>query len=403
MSQSAPQNGARPRSLPGATVLQIVPVLNEADVARAAVDVARALLRSGTRAIIAGRDGPLVSELQNSGAEWVHLDTTTANPLRLRANGRVIRDLVASERIDVIHARCRSALLSTSPFRPKSPAWLVASEIHPLAQPLRTDRRTARAVRMVDRLVAPSRFLARAFVEECGISETQITVIPLRIDTARFDPSAVSRERAAVLRRSWKVMPDERLILVPGRIDPVKGQLTLVETVRILVNGGMRKTVFILAGDAHAHPDYVRAIRERAKAQGVAHLIRLIGACSDMPAAYVAVDFVALPAAEPPSIAVSAAEALAMARPVIASRIGALPEIVLGPPSASESVRTGWLTPPDDPFALAQAVASALAVDANAYRDISRRARHLAETQFTPTHIAAGTLAVYTSLLEGRG
>ena len=48
-----------PRTLAGATILQIVPALREEPVARTAVDVANALLQSGARALIAAEDGPL--------------------------------------------------------------------------------------------------------------------------------------------------------------------------------------------------------------------------------------------------------------------------------------------------------------------------------------------------------
>src|SRR6185503_138027 len=50
------------RGLPGATVLQILPALAETPAARAAVDRAVALLRSGARVIVAAEEGPLNSE-----------------------------------------------------------------------------------------------------------------------------------------------------------------------------------------------------------------------------------------------------------------------------------------------------------------------------------------------------
>ena len=45
-----------------------------------AVDLAVALLRSGARVIVAAEDGPLNSELQGLGGEWVRL--VTATPIR---------------------------------------------------------------------------------------------------------------------------------------------------------------------------------------------------------------------------------------------------------------------------------------------------------------------------------
>ena len=50
-----------------------------------------------------------------------------------------------------------------------------------------------------------------------------------------------------------------------------------------------------------------------------------------------------VPAIEPQTFGRAAAEALAMGRPVVASAVGALPEIVLAPPHVPADERTGWL------------------------------------------------------------
>jgi glycosyltransferase involved in cell wall biosynthesis len=94
---------------------------------------------------------------------------------------------------------------------------------------------------------------------------------------------------------------------------------------------------------------------------------------------------------------------MAMARPVIASNVGALPEVVLALPNVLESARTGWLAEPDDPVSFAQALAAALAVEALAYGAIGTRARRLANQFFTPARAAAAVLDVYANLFEGRG
>jgi glycosyltransferase involved in cell wall biosynthesis len=227
-------------------------------------------------------------------------------------------------------------------------------------------------------------------------------VIPRRIDQ-RFDPPAISPERAMVLRRSWKIGRGHRVVLVPGQIDPAKGQLTMVEVARLLTNGGLRGVTFVLAGDNRQHFDYARRIAAQAEAHGVAHLIRQIGACADMAGAYLASDFVAIPQIEPPAFSLAAAEAMAMGRPVIASNVGAIGEIVLAPPRVQDAERTGWLAEPDDPVSFARAIAAALAAEAWTYNAIGTHARHLAGRFFTPARTAAAALSLYASLFEGRG
>jgi glycosyltransferase involved in cell wall biosynthesis len=158
----------------------------------------------------------------------------------------------------------------------------------------------------------------------------------------------------------------------------------------------------VLAGDNRQHFDYAKTIATQAEAHGVAHLIRQIGVCPDMAGAYLAADLVAIPQLEPPAFPLAAAEAMAMARPVVATNVGALPEIVLAPPHVLESARTGWLAEPDDPLSFARALAEALAAEASVYSAIGTRARRLANQFFTPARTAAAALDLYANLFEGR-
>ena len=106
MTASHEDTQAPPRTLAGATILQIVPALREEPVARTALDVARALLASGARALIAAEEGPLVEDLRAAGGEWISLVNSTKNPLRLRGCTKALERLIASERVDIIQL-CR--------------------------------------------------------------------------------------------------------------------------------------------------------------------------------------------------------------------------------------------------------------------------------------------------------
>src|SRR2546423_12166408 len=90
------------RGLPGATVLHVLTALTETPAARAAVDTAVALLRSGARVIVAAEDGPLNSELQGLGGEWVRLGTETANPPAPSRHARPLAHLVSTARRDLV-------------------------------------------------------------------------------------------------------------------------------------------------------------------------------------------------------------------------------------------------------------------------------------------------------------
>jgi glycosyltransferase involved in cell wall biosynthesis len=131
-------------------------------------------------------------------------------------------------------------------------------------------------------------------------------------------------------------------------------------------------------------------------------LFRYGGRCSDWPAALAAADFVVMPALTPQILGRPIPESQAMARPVIASAIGILPENMLAPPRMPKALRTGWLVPPGDASALAQTISEALAYDLADYRALAARARQFAQFMFSPQNVAASVLNVYSGLLSGR-
>src|SRR4030095_9183591 len=116
-----------PRTLAGATILQIVPALREEAVARTAWIVARALLQSGARALVAAEDGPLVAELKAFGGEWVPLVNATVNPFKLRSAARKLEQLIASHRVDIVHAQSIGGAWSANLAAAQVAVWLVAT------------------------------------------------------------------------------------------------------------------------------------------------------------------------------------------------------------------------------------------------------------------------------------
>ena len=89
-----------------------------------------------------------------------------------------------------------------------------------------------------------------------------------------------------------------------------------------------------------------------------------------------------------------AAEAMAVGRPVVASRVAALPQLV-------EEGGTGLLTPPADPNALAQAIEPLLADDARRAR-FGAAARDKARHHWHPAEVAKQTVAIYQTVLADK-
>jgi glycosyltransferase involved in cell wall biosynthesis len=394
-----PAAEAAPRSLAGATVLQLVPALRDDPVGHAAIEIALALLQSGARAIVAGEGGPLVGDLRAFGGEWLPMPIDTANPLRVRRNARMLHDLIGAERIDIMHAHCATAAWSALAATHRQPVFLVTSFPDRPSSNSWPAVLIGRSLARGDRIIAPSSFMSRMMIERYAISPERVTVIPRAVDTAVFSPEAVSADRIAALRRVWGVLPDMRIVLVPGRVAPWNGQMSVVDAARLVVGGGDRNIVFVFTGEDRSHPHYARALRRRAQMQSVDTLCRFVGHCADMPAGLGAADVVVVPALRAPLSGRAAAEAQAMGRPVVTTTLGVLPENVLCPPRMRDDLRTGWLVRPGNVGEIARAVTAALALPVTAYDALGARARQFAEFMFSPQSVAEGIRGVYTSLL----
>ena len=387
-----------PRTLAGATVLQIVPALREEPAARTALIVAHALLQSGARALIAGAAGPLVAELNGFGGEWVPLVNATANPFKLRSGARQLEQLIASERVDIVHAQSIGAAWIANMAAAQIAVWLVAT-LPDVSAASGLRGYWASALARADWVITPSNFAAAPMIARYKIPRERLTIVPRSIDIDAFDASAIVPERVAALRKSWRISTNERIVLVPGRVAPWNGQLTLPEVARALLNGGVRGFVFVLAGEHQSHGKYARFVAREAQAKGVGALFRLAGHCRDMPAAFAAADTVVLPAIEPPLLGRTVAQAQAIGRPVVTSDVGVLPEHVAAPPELPEDVRTGWVAKAGDASAFAGALSAALSLDDVAYRAMAARARQFAHYMFSPESVATATRAIYTALL----
>ena len=88
---AADAEGARvlPRSLAGATIMQIVPALNDEPMVRETLGIAHALVHAGTRAIVAGAAGPLVDHLKTFGGEWLPFANASWSPRKLRRKNSI--------------------------------------------------------------------------------------------------------------------------------------------------------------------------------------------------------------------------------------------------------------------------------------------------------------------------
>jgi teichuronic acid biosynthesis glycosyltransferase TuaC len=202
-------------------------------------------------------------------------------------------------------------------------------------------RRLQWALPRVARVVAVSRPLAEA-AAALGAPRDRIDVVPNGVDREVFRPS----DRAEA-RRALGLPLEAPLVLYVGHVTAPKGAGDLLEAFELLA-GRMSSAHLVLVGDGAELEAY------RARARRLGSRVRFVGAepHERIPTWLAACDVLCLPSWNEgmPNVVL---EALASGRAVVASRVGAVSEVVTGPPHA--------LVPPRDPAALARALEATLA------------------------------------------
>lgn len=384
--------------LAGRTVLQLVPDLTGASGAeRDVVDVAAALVQAGARALVAGPHGPLVGELQARGAEWLPLPTDSPQIGRTLANVRRLRRLIRAERVGIVHARSRAPAWSAFLATRLIGVPLVTSHSGPYAGRSLLARLYNGIMAQGDSVLVSSRFGRDQVIRRHPRAAERITVVPRGIDLAAFDPEAVPLYHVDRQREDWDATAEERVILLPGRLVPWKGQAVLIEAVKRLIARGAGPLRLVLAGEAKAGSDYLKRLARRIESDDLGDHVAVAEAPRDMAVALMAADIVVLPSTEPEAFARAVLEAMALGRPLIVADHGAQAE----PVRHHGTERTGWLVPPGDVGALADALGEALALDEEARAGLARRARHLVARHFSRQQEVMATIDAYARLVSG--
>jgi D-inositol-3-phosphate glycosyltransferase len=251
-------------------------------------------------------------------------------------------------------------------------------------------------IESADAIVAATPLDRAQMVWNYGADAGRIRIVPCGVDLRRFRPHDPAAARAALDLPA----PPHRLLLLVGRIEPLKGIDALIRAVALL---GERHpewrgnlTALVVGGASEdERSDWNNEQRRldalRAKL-GVADAVRFLGACpqEQLPLLYGAADVVTMPS-HYESFGMAALEGLACGRPVVATSAG-------GPALVIEDGVSGLLTPPDNSLALADKLEALLADDARRMA-LGVAARERARRFGWPT-IAGEILDVYRETLE---
>jgi len=310
-----------------------------------------------------------------------------AAPAFVRAFGGLLREI----RPHFVHVQYQeTGYLPIRTARRHAPR--VLATVHATADRFgRNVRRVRQAAALCDAMLCVSAATERSlFGDAAAFDEALLRggrrhfTLPNVVDLAEADAIAAETD-AAVLRRQLNLAAGP-VVVALGRLKRVKGQDVLLEALPA-IRAAAPGAQLLLVGAGRAD----EALRRRARQLGVDRAVVFAGEMPRREAlrALMVADVVAMPSRSE-SFGLAAAEAMAFARPVVASDVGGLGEVVA-------DGQTGTLVPPGDPPALAAAVA-ALLNDAQRRRTFGAAGRRRAEREFAADVFARRLLTLYRAL-----
>ena len=384
--------------LAGRTILQIMPPGSASGDERAALAVAAALVEAGARALVASDSHEFAAELQAAGGLHVPFPTATRSPLGLALNARRLEKLIRAEQVDLVHARSRAAAwVALRACRKPKRAVVTSVTGEGKGSPPRSG--FERAAGEGDLVIASSEYAAERALAMFPAASDRLRIVRPGLDLAKLAPDSVGRERVTAVRQGWGVAPHERVVLVPSRLAPSRGQRLVIEAAARVKARGLEDIRFVIAGDA-ARQAYARELDALANERDVKAIVTRVGALADRPAAYLAAAAIVFPALEAEGVARAPIEAVAIGALTIVSNLGPAREIIAAPPDVSAEERTGWLAPPGNAEALAGAIEGALGLGASARQGVRLRARARVADAHALGRMTEDTLRVYAEALR---
>ena len=320
-----------------------------------------------------GSDARVVARARDAGVDRIET-LAFASGVKPRSDAGDLRQLVRwLDAADVIHVhRGKEHWLAALANRlSRTPRPLVRTR-H-IVQPIRSHPLNRWLYRRATGLVVTvTEAIRRQYIAAELVSPDRIVAMPGGVDLAHFHPRAVG---VADARRALGAASDLPLIGLVSGLRVMKGHLVVIEAAERLARAGRRFRLLLIGRG----PMEVR-IRSAIRTAGLDDRIALLGFVPDLPTAMAQLDLALYSAIESDGMSRVLFEYLATGAPVIASRVGVVPEVL-------EDGRTALLVPAGDAGALARAIGRLL--DDEALRPaLGAAGAELARGRLSGAHLA---------------
>jgi glycosyltransferase involved in cell wall biosynthesis len=217
------------------------------------------------------------------------------------------------------------------------------------------------------------------------IADNKTIVIYNGVDEERFSPS----KNSTSIRAEFGMDEEAAVVGTVSSLTPHKGHEYLIQAASLVLST-LPAARFLVVGDGPLR----KKLEDQAKNLNIYPAVIFAGTRKDIPEILSLLDVFVLPSHTREGLGIAIIEAMAVERPVVASDIGGIPEVV-------NDSDTGLLVPPGDPEALAKATNELLQNPARA-KEMGKKGRIRVKERFTAKKMLAEIEHVYQSLAGQR-
>jgi L-malate glycosyltransferase len=290
-------------------------------------------------------EGPLAERYERIGVPVVRFPIHSLYAPATIRQGMRLAEFLRREGVSIVHCHDQySNFFSTLSARRAGVPVIIASKRW-LHWSLRYRVANAIGFRTATRVVANSPGVARSLETDDHLDARRVVVVPNFVDEAAFAPPAESV--VAEWRRELDLSADAVIVGIVASLQAIKDHATLIRAIgRLAPQWPTLRLVIVGEGDLREE------LRSLALQLGIASVVRFAGLRPQHPSFHHLFDISALSSVSE-GFPNSLVEAMAAARPIVATRVGGVPDAV-------RDGENGLLVPPRDPDAFATAIATLL-------------------------------------------
>lgn len=354
--------------------------------------------------VVCPEQGPFVDELMRLGVA-VHVIPTEfgyrlpRSLASLCAFGRRLASMIRfsfgvarllrEQSVDLVHVNTIVQIPGAvgAKIARKPIVWYI---LEPLETNLKTRLAAWLAETLADRLVVVSHAISTELQRVSLKPPPTVYIVHLGLDLRAFEAEGAN---VAQVRSRWNIQGSQPVVGLVGNIIPRKGTQYFIQAAHLVLQR-YPDARFLVVGDS---PDFAREygleIRKFCRVEGLDKAVVFTGFRRDIPAIMQACDVMVLASLQDPFPWV-VLEAMAAGKPVVATNVEGVPEAVV-------HGKTGFLVPPADPQAMAEAIMTLLD-DPKRAREMGAAGKARVRQEFTRQAYVGKMESIYADLLAAQ-